>query len=266
VAEAQGFEAEPFLRPLQTVLAVAALREGDVPEGRRHAVSALTWCEAIGADGLTNMAQVFASLAAIEVGRGAETLRALEGARRGLYERQNLQMAHFALAVELRALAAAGGSGHDAALSVTAEAPTPYHAGWYATQRATFVAETVDLEEARRAIAPYLACPFPLFDGFARAISARADLAAGRFEEALAHVTAFEALSLEGQTYPLERSWIDLVRIRALRGAGRSDEAARALSSAVGRIRAIAAKLDPADRVAYETSVSPNVLLLDLAR
>jgi hypothetical protein len=265
VAESHGFDGEPFLRPLQTVLAVVALREGDVAEGRRHGVSALSWCEAIGADGLTHMAQVFAALAAIEVGRGGEALVALEAARKGLYERQNLQMGHFGLSVELRALAAAGGEGYRAALDVEATAPTPYHEGWYATQRATYVAATGDIEEARRIAQPYIAGQFPLFDGFARSIAARADVRAGLFAEALEHVAAFDALSLVGQTYPLERSWNDLVRVRSLRGLGRNEEALAALVIAQERVRSTVARLDVVDSAAYREAVVPNRELLSMA-
>lgn len=266
VAAAHGEDAEPFLRPLQTVLAVVSLREGDVAEGREHAVSALSWCEAIGAEGLLYVAEVFAALAAVEVGRGAERLIALEGARKGLYERENLQMGHFGLAVELRALAAAQGRGHRAALDVQVDAPTSYHAGWYETQRATFVADTGDLEEAQRIVAPHLAGPFPLFDSFARSISARAAVEKERYDEALAHVTAFELLAQEGQSYPLERSWIDLVRIRALRGLGRHQTAAGALASAVARIRAISERLSAVDRTSYEQGIAPNRQILALSR
>ncbi|NUO48523.1 MAG: hypothetical protein HOV80_06670, partial [Polyangiaceae bacterium] len=262
VAESHGFDGEPFLRPLQTVLAVVALREGDIAEGRRHGISTLSWCEAIGADGLTHMAQVFAALAAIEVGRGSESLVALEAARKGLYERQNLQMGHFGLSVELRALAAAGGEGYRAALEVEAAAPTPYHDGWYATQRATYVAATGDIEEAHRLASPYIACQFPLFDSFARSIAARAAVTAGRFAEALEHIAAFDALAGEGQTYPLERSWADVVRVRALRGAGQLDEARAALRSARARIFSTVARLDVVDSAAYGEGVAPNRELL----
>lgn len=265
VAESHGFEGEPFLRPLQTVLAVVALREGDVAEGRRHGISTLSWCEAIGADGLTHMAQVFSALAAIEVGRGTEALVALEGARNGLYERQNLQMGHFGLSVEIRALAAASGEGYRAALDVEAPAPTPYHEGWYATQRATLVAATGEVEEARRLTARYVGCQFPLFDGFARSLAARAAAEGGRFTEALEHIEAFDALSRQGQTYPLERSWADVVRVRALRALGRNDEAQAALVSARARIRSTAARLDVVDSAAYEEAVVPNreILAMD---
>lgn len=265
VVAAHGIEAEPFLRPLQTVLAVVSLREGDVAEGWRHAVSALGWCEAIGAQGLVDTAEVFTSLAAIEVGRGQERLDSLARARHALFVGENLQQAHFGLAVELRALAASGGRGNRASLEVEMDAPTAYHAGWYASQRATFVAETGDLEAAARMAAPLVAGQFPLFDGFARSLSARADVEAGRFEQALAHVAAFDLLSQEGQTYPLERSWIDLVRIRALRGLGRKDEAEAALDAALTRIALVSSRLDPGDRSSYESGLRPNREILELA-
>ncbi len=262
VAEAHGFEAEPFFRPLQTVLAVVELREGDVAEGRKHALGALTWCRAIGADGLTHVAQVFAALAAIEVGCGEDLLEELERARAELTARENHQMAHFCLAVEHRALAASRGQGHRAALDVVAEAPTPYHAGWYTTQRATFLAATGRIADARALVAPYLAGPFPLFDGFARCVSGRAALAEARFDEALEHVLAFDALAAEGQVYPMERSWMEVVRVAALSGLGRLEEANAALDAAVGRLGALAARLDLEDRDAFETAIEPNRAVL----
>ena len=131
---------------------------------------------------------------------------------------------------------------------------------------ANFIAETGDLERAKRMIEPHLGGQFPLFDGFARTIYARAAVEKARFADALAHVSAFDLLSREGQTYPLERAWIDLVRVLALRGLGRTEAARDALATAVKRLRTTASKLGPDDRTAFERNLAPNREILALSR
>ena len=66
------------------------------------------------------------------------------------------------------------------------------------------------------------------------------------------------------QGYPVERSWIDLVRVESLRGLGRTEAADSALATAAARVASRASRLALEDRDSYVARVVPNARLLAL--